>query len=436
MAYMKDSTGRRLDTFEVQGKEEASAAFASTATVDAGIRAATQFDLPRPKVSWITTFGAGHGWTGGGTGATMTLNDTSDFSVGTQSLKSATSGANGNVSIDSPAYTVNLTGKAIVLSVKIADITKLNYLTFYAGDTGLANNYAWTFNTSPIGSANIPPFVTDGEWSTATFSFANAAITGTPNRAAITRFRMFGLDRNTGPLTFSIGGVGTIPESTTPTVVLTFDDSSVSQFTTAYPLMTARGLRGTLYPITGNVGTNGSLTIAQMTAMHDHGGFEIGCHATSNAKHAQGLTGMTQAERLTELRALREWNFGNGWEADSYAYPNGYYDTASAAAVRTLFSSARSLHAKLESQPIGARDRIRSYNGAYTSFGVDWPTLKGRVDLAIANKSTLVLMFHAIVTTPSVSTDCSTAVFTSLVDYLVAQNVQVLTMREAVRLTA
>jgi hypothetical protein len=45
-------------------------------------------------------------------------------------------------------------------------------------------------------------------------------------------------------------------------------------------------------------------------------------------------------------------------------------------------------------------------------------------------------MFHSIVTTPSVSTDCSTAVFTSLVDYLVAQNVQVLTMREAVRLTA
>jgi peptidoglycan/xylan/chitin deacetylase (PgdA/CDA1 family) len=433
---MKDATGRRLDSFEVADVAELSATYASAATLNAGIRAATQFDLPRPKVAWLTTFGAGHGWTGSGAGGTFTVNDTTDYSLGTQSIKGVTSGSNGSITANSGTVALNMTGKNLVLSVKIADVTKLNYLTFYAGDAGMANNYAWTLNTSPVGSAIIPPFVTNGEWSTVTFSFGNAAITGSPNRAAITNFRIFGLDANTGPLTFSVGGIGTMPESGVPTVVLTFDDSPSSHFTTVYPLMASRGLRGTLYPIIGNVGTAGSMTVAQMTAMHDHGGFEIGCHASSVAAHGQAVTGMTQAERLAEFRALRDWNFSNGWEADSYAYPNGYYDTPSAADARSLFSSARSIHSKLESQPIGARDRIRTYNAAYTSFGVDWTTLKGRVDLAIANKSTLVLTFHSVVTSPSVATDTSTAVFTSLVDYLVAQNVQVLTMREAVRLTA
>jgi len=51
------------------------------------------------------------------------------------------------------------------------------------------------------------------------------------------------------------------------TVVVSFDDSHESDFTQAYPLFKARGLKGTSYIITSFIGTAGCLTWAEIAQM-------------------------------------------------------------------------------------------------------------------------------------------------------------------------
>lgn len=104
---------------------------------------------------------------------------------------------------------------------------------------------------------------------------------------------------------------------------LTFDDGLASHWTTAAPLMTARGLRGTFFVITDLVDWEG----ARSAALSGH---EIASHSTTNAKLVTAdnppVLVADAAAKLEQSRAAIELEIGEviaGYRVQSFAYPYG-----------------------------------------------------------------------------------------------------------------
>jgi len=103
---------------------------------------------------------------------------------------------------------------------------------------------------------------------------------------------------------------------------LTFDDSLASHWTTAAPAMTARGMRGTFFVITGNVDWDGARSAAL-------GGHEIASHSTTDAKHVSGDPAELVADaamKLEQSRTAIDAQIGQvipDYQTISFAYPYG-----------------------------------------------------------------------------------------------------------------
>ncbi len=104
-----------------------------------------------------------------------------------------------------------------------------------------------------------------------------------------------------------------------PRLFITFDDCKESDYTTAYPLMKAAGMRGTSYAISDLIGTDGYCTLAQLQEMYADG-WCIGNHTTAHVD----LSAISAGE-LESITACRDWLNANGMPrgADQFAYPFG-----------------------------------------------------------------------------------------------------------------
>src|SRR4051812_14150186 len=81
----------------------------------------------------VTSFQAGHGWTTTGTvGGSTNLNDTSDFTLGSQAaaVQMDSGGAACNLGKLAMAA-INMTGRMFQVWVKVDDISKLNQLQMF-----------------------------------------------------------------------------------------------------------------------------------------------------------------------------------------------------------------------------------------------------------------------------------------------------------------
>ncbi|MGY1594280.1 polysaccharide deacetylase family protein [Geodermatophilus sp. SYSU D00708] len=101
-----------------------------------------------------------------------------------------------------------------------------------------------------------------------------------------------------------------------PTVVtLTFDDGNADQFP-AEQTMTANGLIGTFYIVTGWIDGSGYLTRDQLSAMAEDGN-EIGGHTVSHPDLTQLPAPEVRAEICDGRAVLESW----GFQPTSFAYP-------------------------------------------------------------------------------------------------------------------
>lgn len=394
----------------------------------------------RLRPTWITTFQSGHGWTNEGF-ATFAA-DTTDYALGTQSLKGVTSGAGAYAFMSSPAVSVNLTGRHLVLLLRVENATHLSQLVVYAGnDSGFASQYNWPFIAGTTSS--IPNYWSDGEWVLAALPFGegNMVTTGSPTRTGIVKLQVAAIDDGSGsPVTVHVQAIGTVAESRTTwpngVVSLTFDDSYAEHFTIARPKLDQYGYAGTLFPIVDLLDTTGRLTTAQVRALRDLGGWEIGGHASTSAAHTTGLPGMTSTQRQAELRAVKAWMRANGSQSDTFAYPQGAYDAGSVTDVRSYFQAARTSFGEetrlATSVPPADPFHILSQNPSGRSLA----TLTAAVDKAYANGGWYVATFHGITTGGGGSNETATATFNSFIDYLSTKGIPVRTVGEVLRAPA
>jgi len=388
----------------------------------------------RPTIdSMLESFQAGHGWANlSGTAATVT-DDTTDFALGTQSLKFTTKTDNSAASIRKTGVSYDLTGKQIVLWVKITGVADITEFLLYAGDSTLANNYSWTI--ADAGGIEQHVF-REGQWQPLVLSFADGQPTGTPTRAAIATLQVRARATNGNSVTVNLGGLGVTAEPKAfpnGVISITCDDSYASQFNVLRPALDKYGWSATAYTIVDVIGTSGFMTLDQLKTLEQVSGWEVAGHAFTSQMHLDGYgSGSTPAAIEADIRSLRKWLLDNKFKgADHLAYPRGYFTADTQQIMGQYFATARTVTNRL-SETLRPSDRMRLRSLSVTNT-IPLSTAKKLVDNVKAGKGWGVITFHDIVTTPTVGAQWATADLIALLDYIKAAGIPVMNVSEVAR---
>jgi peptidoglycan/xylan/chitin deacetylase (PgdA/CDA1 family) len=415
------------------------------------------------EAAWRQIFASGHGWTASGSGvASSNVNDTTTFIRGSQSFAMTTTGTGAVANIRRYGATAfDLTGKAIRLVFRVADVSRINQINFLVGTSSLANSYSWRVFTHATTAQNQ---VQSGEWVTVTLQWSGVrsptgtftvGSTGIPSTTSgLTDMAFQVVDKGgSAPATVNLQSVeiidGTVATFPNGAVSITFDDCYASQYALARPKMDALGYRGTIYTIADVIDTSGVyLTTSNLRAMQD-AGWDIAGHAYTVAAHNAKYTTLSTAAVLDELRQLRAWMVARGFPSEHYAYPGGWFGpTTDGDPIDQLtaryFSTGRGIASAdnaSETHPPGQPFRMRSISGIGSMAGGASPAnpttmlaAGGALDRTASTGAWTILTFHEIVSgTATTTNQCSVADFNSIMDGIAARGLKVLPVSDIYR---
>lgn len=375
---------------------------------------------PPVITSYVERFQSGHGWTILGGGASVT-DDTDDFVVGSQCATFQTRTDGVARSAEKSGYSASLADSQVAVTFKIADTTNVTEVILFAGDTAFSNYYQWTIHND--GTVEAQRWFKSGEWVTAVLSFAGAAVVGSPSKSTIQRLRFrVGTSNGAAATTVKLNAIGKVAESSAfpnGVVSIAFDDIYASTWTKARLKMSEYGYGGTVYGIADRVGDT-YLTAAQLRALEGVG-WEIGVHGNSD------ISAMTPAEAEADVLAEKAAFAALGLRGvNHYAYPQGGFSVEVMQMLRRYFTSARTISYR-QTETIRPADamRLRSYSPSNTTLAT---ALTAAITAAYNNKAWLILTFHDIADTASVSTQYSTANFATVIDHINSTGIPVRTV--------
>ena len=390
---------------------------------------------PQAIASWVTQFQAGHGFVTTGTAtAGDNLNDTADLVLGTQAVVIETDGAGTpRALVRTGLPPIDFSNHVPKLWVKLDNVTSTANLQLRLGDSNFANYYRFTFH-----STQGQRWTTEGDWVAFTMSWspANVATVGTPNRAAITDVQLRVIDNATGtPVRLHVNGIGLVAEPVQSypdgLVSFTFDDNFATMVSAGLPVLAAHGYPATAYVIADLVDHAGRATLAELRSLQDNHGWEIAAHAYADVNHAARFTNLSPQVLEDDLVDMRAWLIANGFRGyDHCAYPGGSFTggagTDVLALARTYFSTCRTIYqGEREAYPPADPAKLRVF---YVTNDVTLAKAITAVDQARAHREWIILVFHALVATPATSTQWSTADFTALVNHVATTGMPVKTV--------
>ena len=214
----------------------------------------------------------------------------------------------------------------------------------------------------------------------------------------------------------------------TPAVVISFDDGLRSVYTTAYPIMAARGLTGTAYVVSGDVGQSENATLAQLKTLYA-AGWDVANHTVT---HPDALTTLSLARIEQELSGCASYLTANGMPraARDVAYPAGEYNaTVLQAMPATGMQTGRMVSCRPEVLPIDEPFMIAASTTDPSTLSV--AQVEARIDQAINDGGVVHLFFHDVVPTVTDPTyEISSANFTSICDYIVQHGLASMTISQ------
>lgn len=371
-----------------------------------------------PSETLITSFASGHGWSKQSSAGTQ-ADDTSEYLNGTQSLSLTTDGDGVVVFTRKTGLTLDLSGKCLKVLVYVSDTTKVNELSIYASsDNFVANWYYWRIDDDITQ-------LRSGGWYVVTLSFGEATSAGTPDRAAITAMQIRVDDEANGALVVKIDHISHFAEPTAGACVLTFDDGWDSQFNEGRKKMDEYQFPGVAYIIPARIGTSGYMTRHQVNQLADYHNWDICVHDDL------AFTSYTAPDELSaRIGTLKDYfkkeGFLNG--IDDVSYPNGAFDSSfTLPYMRRFFRSGRTIANYAETIPPGDFHRLRVMQVLNTTTTGAVATA---VTSAINNKHLLILVFHKLVASASVSTEYSIANFGTVIDNINSQGIAVKTLND------
>lgn len=256
----------------------------------------------------------------------------------------------------------------------------------------------------------------DDEWYDISFSRKQFAVFGSPDWGNITKIILRGWTDTAGTPTIWFDGLAEYPQAKRGIVSLCFDDGWDSQYTTGLPILEKYNYQGTNFVIPSLLGDTNYQTEAQVEEFHKKG-WDIAGH------NATDLTTLDAEVVEQGVRGSSEYLRNKGFRgANIYAYPNGQNNEQVREIVRKYFPVARTIN--WSNQPLGYINplRINAFSPINTTTV---SVIKDRIDDAVNNGNWLILIFHRIVTSPSIGTEYSTANFEEIIDYLYDQGVEV-----------
>lgn len=397
--------------------------------------------FPAPRRNIIQTFQSGHGWTLNGlTGATF-VDDTTDYVLGTQSLKLITGGAGLTHEIRSPTLTaLDLTTHQISITFKLDDYTHYSDIQLRFSSDGFVNYGYW----KPAYTSLTQRWSEGGVWTTVTLnrgkvvggsSWNNAALTyvgleANVNWAAITGVRIKVVDDAVAPITFRVNRISYFPKPAKAVLSLVFDDGRRSQFTLAKPILDKVGLNATAAIIVDSIDSAGTayMTSAMVKQLKQHSNWSICVHAYNNIigtlAHLNGYDGITAVDGENDIQQVRAWMNDNGYDGPNIiCLPHGSWSINTPATVGAntdvlgliakYFDASRTTNSNLlETYPPADPIKLRAYTASKDDTAAQWLAV---LDEAIAGSSWAIIQFHHFVATPVSNTEVDPAVFQTFI---------------------
>ena len=201
-----------------------------------------------------------------------------------------------------------------------------------------------------------------------------------------------------------------------PICLLTFDDVRRTVYTNCFPIMQARGLKGTLYLTQNRLGASEYyVTYGQCSEMRDNG-WLVANHTLTHAD----LQTLTDEQIIAEVGGMADWLIAQGWPEGAYhfAYPYGHGspDTWPAMAQCHILS-ARMVSGGNWLSPAFYPFKMPANISLGKSY-LDLAGAKAAIDHAIAYGEVCVFTIHGAQDPPDTE-EFSVAEFTELMDYIV-----------------
>ncbi len=208
-------------------------------------------------------------------------------------------------------------------------------------------------------------------------------------------------------------------------VAITIDDGWDSDYYKAYREMSKRGMKGTSYIVTGDVGKAGKLTWPQIKTMLN-GGWAVECH-THNHPH---LPRLSKAEIHAEMKNVNGAFTEQGLAVPRHhAYPFGARNTTADEVIRLYRDTVRGVSGK------HVKPNCWRLPGTVINLHTekDLNAVKGYIDKTIANKASSVLLFHQIVDTAPSKYASLASLFVRMLDYIKTKRIRVVTIPQLYR---
>lgn len=377
--------------------------------------------LQPPKVV-LFNWEADHGWEKQSGDGTALENDTVNYKSGLQSVKLT---GDKTECWAGKTFPADLLNKHLVLDVFVHDVTGLKSLELLM-DTGL--DWKSYFGYS------IPAGTLKNGWNSVTLvpsAFYRLGADPPPysRLAGIKRWRIKLVPVQGRKASVSLDLLQSVDfPLERGAVTLTFDDGYDGVYLRARPRMDKYGFAGVAYVVTGLVGAPGRMTVDQLKSLQD-----LGWDIASHTKSHKFLVGdkLADAEMENELAGSKEWLVNNGFPQGSrhFSSPGGEFNDSVLSTVKKYYASHRTIMEEKEICPPADPYMLKVRN-IINSTPVD--AVKGWVDQAASNKEWLILVFHNITETAEVETQVSVQAFQSIIDYIAAADVDVITMSAAI----
>ncbi len=390
----------------------------------------------KPRKTLLLSFQAGHGFssTVGTGGGSVNLNDTTDSSIGTQSVRIITSGTGTTSTIYRSALStaLNMTDLQFAIQLKVTNSDHLQKLSLWAGS--IFGNAYFSFNGNNVAPAER---FEDNAWMWTTLPWqqisggANATI-GAPDRTNIPGLQFNVADDGMGvPVTVQIQAIASvsIPAAwTTGCLTFDFDDGFATHYTVARKALAKYGYTADCYPVLEAIESSAAyMTWPQIQELQNSNGWLIGAHSDTWAHHNEPLSNQTASELALFVAANRNGLATRGLRGfDFFAYPGGKYGGANLPIARQYYSSARTVSSmQYETLPVDDPHKLRVF---LVGTGTTLASAQAAVNNAITNNYHLIFVFHDLAT--SGAGIMTVANFPTFVDWVATTTITVKNMAE------
>jgi len=310
------------------------------------------------------------------------------------------------------------------------NLTNRNFnFWFYISNASRFRNLLFTIRTNDTTWANYYKVTTTygyraGEWRYISITQSAFTATGSPSWSNVNYIRWETVWATIGePETVYLDGFKMVLEHYKPTVYLRFDDGTSDQYTVAEPIMRSYGYRGVLAVVPSLVNSGGHVTLSQLTQLYNEG-----WDAVSHSYSHQNLSSLSNQECDYELYASQKWLRDNGFIRGSnmIVIPYGGEGTST-----TVLNAAHRYYIgpdywlgyyfdtfQLDFNQMHYID-CTNWGGAPGQW-YPWATLQPQIDKLIADKALAGILIHTV----------NSTIFPTLVAYLYAQNVNVVTLSD------